>query len=326
MGKNKKPTKKTTSVAVGKQSKGSSFLASFAGYKKYWQLSLMFLPIVLYFIVFKYIPMGGIVMAFKDYKVSDGIFGSAWCGLENFTKLFATNTFGRAVRNTVQISVLRIIFGFPVPIILALLLNEVTSKRYKKAVQTITYLPHFISWVVLAGLFQQLLSPNNGAVNSILNTLFGLDPIYFLGDNHYFQGTLIVTAIWKGAGWSSIIYLAAISGIDPSLYEAAKCDGASRLQCIRYITLPCIATTITVMLILEVGSILNAGFDQVFNLYNSAVYETGDIIDTYVYRYGIGAMKYAQGTAVDLFKNGIGFLMVVGTNFITKRIGGNGIW
>ncbi|MBR2948823.1 MAG: sugar ABC transporter permease [Lachnospiraceae bacterium] len=309
-----------------KQTWWQSFIADFAGYKKQYALVLMFIPVVVYFAVFKYIPMGGIVMAFKDYKIRQGIWGSDWCGLENFTKLFATNTFARAVENTLEISLLRIICGFPVPIILALLLNEVNNEKFKKAVQTITYLPHFISWVVLAGLFQQLLSPSNGAVNSILGTLFNMEPIYFLGDNDYFRGTLIVTDIWKGAGWASILYLAAISGIDPSLYEAAKCDGATKLQCTRYITLPCIAATITVMLILEIGGILDAGFDQVFNLYNSAVYETADIIDTYVYRYGIGEMKYAMGTAVGLFKNGIGFILVLGTNAITKRINGNGIW
>lgn len=322
---NNKPQNKVA-VFGKQQSKFAAFLGSFKGYVKYYELTLMFLPIVVYFIIFKYVPMGGIVMAFKDYKIRDGIFGSAWCGLDNFTKLFATKTFARAVKNTLEISVLRIICGFPIPIILALLLNEVTHNGYKKAVQTITYLPHFISWVVLAGLFEQLLSPSNGAVNSILQTLFNIDPIYFLGDNNYFRGTLIVTGIWKGAGWSSILYLAAISGIDPSLYEAAKCDGATRLQCARYITLPCIATTITVMLILEVGGILDAGFDQVFNLYNSAVYETADIIDTYVYRIGLGDMKYAQGTAIGLFKNGIGFILVICTNWITKRINGNGIW
>ena len=323
----KKSKSQNTAVAYGKKQSGfSAFIQDFAGYKKYWQLSLMFLPIVVYFIVFKYIPMGGIVMAFKDYKIRLGIFGSEWNGLENFTRLFATKTFARAVENTLEISLLRILFGFPVPIILALLLNEVTHNGYKKAVQTITYLPHFISWVVLAGLFEQLLSPSNGALNSILGTLFGMEPFYFLGDNEYFRGTMIVTGIWKGAGWSSILYLAAISGIDPSLYEAAKCDGATRLQCTRFITLPCIASTITVMLILEVGGILDAGFDQIFNMYNSAVYETADIIDTYVYRVGIGDMKYAQGTAVGLFKNGIGFILVVCTNWITKRINGNGIW
>lgn len=287
----------------------------------------MFLPVIVYFIVFKYVPMGGIVIAFKNYKIKQGIFGSAWCGLDNFTKAFATPTFARSVKNTLVISGLKLLFGFPAPILLALMLNEVTHIRFKKTVQTITYLPHFLSWVVLAGMFQQLLSPNNGAVNAVLKQVFGLkDSIYFLGSNQYFRGTLIVTDIWKNVGWSSILYLATISGIDPALYEAATVDGASRWQCTRYITLPSLVSTIVVMLILNIGSIMDAGFDQVFNLYNSAVYQTGDIIDTYVYRYGLGDMKYSLATAVGLFKNVIAFVLVVGTNLIARRISGEGIW
>lgn len=314
------------SVGIQKRSK-SRFLSSFYGYKKYGALTLMFLPVVVYFIVFKYIPMGGIVIAFKNYKISKGIWGSAWCGLKNFRQAFATLTFTRSVRNTLIISGLKLLFGFPAPILLALMLNEVTHKRYQRVIQTISYLPHFLSWVVLAGLFQQLLSPNNGAVNYLLKKFFGLEEsIFFLGDNTYFRGTLVVTDIWKNVGWSSIIYLATIAGIDPSLYEAAACDGATRLQSTFYITLPMLASTIVVMLILNVGSIMDAGFDQVFNLYNSAVYATGDIIDTYVYRIGIGDMKYSLSTAVGLFKNVIGFILVVGTNWIAKRISGEGIW
>ena len=303
------------------------FLHSFTGYKKHLALTLMFLPVVVYFFIFKYIPMGGIVIAFKNYKISQGIFGSAWCGLNNFTKAFNTPTFARSVRNTLTISGLKLLFGFPAPIILALMLNEVSHARFKKTIQTITSLPHFLSWVVLAGMFQQLLSPNNGAVNAVLREVFGLkDSLYFLGDNKYFRGTLIVPDIWKNVGWSSILYLATISGIDPALYEAATVDGASRWQCTRYITIPSLVSTIVVMLILSIGSIMDAGFDQVFNLYNSAVYQTGDIIDTYVYRYGIGDMKYSLATAVGLFKNVIAFVLVVGTNVITRKISGEGIW
>ena len=229
--------------------------------------------------------------------------------------------------NTLTISALKLLFGFPSPIILALMLNEVRHGGYKKAVQTVSYLPHFLSWVVLAGMFQQLLSPNNGAVNAVLQKYFGFkNAIYFLGDNRYFRGTLIVTDIWKNVGWSSILYLATIAGIDPALYEAATVDGASRFQCTRYITLPSLAPTIVVMLILNVGSIMDAGFDQVFNLYNPAVYQTGDIIDTYVYRYGLGDMKYSLATAVGLFKNIIAFVLVLTTNLIAKRISGSGIW
>ena len=303
------------------------WLSSFSGYRKHYELLLMFVPVIVYFVIFKYIPMGGIVIAFKNYKIKQGIFGSAWCGLDNFTKVFATPTFARSVRNTLTISALKLLFGFPAPIILALMLNEVRSTGFKKTVQTISYLPHFLSWVVLAGMFQQLLSPNNGAVNALLRDVFGLEKsIYFLGDNKYFRGTLIVTDIWKNVGWSSILYLATIAGIDQALYEAAVVDGATRWQCTRYITIPSLVSTIVVMLILNVGSIMDAGFDQVFNLYNSAVYQTGDIIDTYVYRYGLGDMKYAQATAVGLFKNVIAFLLVAGTNLIARRISGEGIW
>ena len=302
-------------------------LHSFAGYRKYSALTLMFIPVVAYFIIFKYIPMGGIAIAFENYKIKEGIFGSAWCGMDNFNKAFAMATFRRSVWNTLTISGLKLLFGFPMPIILALMLNEVTHVRFKKTVQTISYLPHFLSWVVLAGMFQQLLSPNNGAVNAVLRDVFGVkDSIYFLGNNKYFRGTLVVTDIWKNVGWSSILYLATISGIDPELYEAATVDGASRWQCTRYITIPSLVSTIVIMLILSIGSIMDAGFDQVFNLYNSAVYQTGDIIDTYVYRYGLGDLKYALATAVGLFKNVIAFVLVVGTNLITRRISGEGIW
>ena len=319
-----------TGISARAPRQGNAFtrwLRGFAGYKKHLALTLMFFPVVVYFIIFKYIPMGGIVIAFKNYKISQGIFGSAWCGLDNFTKAFATPTFARSVKNTLVISGLKLLFGFPAPIILALMLNEVVHPRFKKTIQTITYLPHFLSWVVLAGMFQQLLSPNNGAVNAVLKQVFGMkDSIYFLGSNQYFRGTLIVTDIWKNVGWSSILYLATISGIDPALYEAATVDGASRWQCTRYITIPSLVSTIVVMLILSIGSIMDAGFDQVFNLYNSAVYQTGDIIDTYVYRYGLGDMKYSLATAVGLFKNVIAFVLVVGTNLITRRISGEGIW
>ena len=303
------------------------WLHGFAGYKKYGALTLMFLPVVIYFFIFKYIPMGGIVIAFKNFKISQGIFGSAWCGLDNFYKTFRTPTFARSVTNTLTISGLKLLFNFPAPIILALMMNEVTHMRFKKTVQTISYLPHFLSWVVLAGMFQQLLSPNNGPVNAVLRDVFGVkESIYFLGSNDYFRGTLIVTDLWKNVGWSSILYLATIAGIDPTLYEAATVDGATRWQCTRYITIPSLVSTIVIMLILSVGSIMDAGFDQVFNLYNSAVYKTGDIIDTYVYRYGLGEMKYSFATAVGLFKNIIAFILVVGTNLTTRRLSGEGIW
>lgn len=300
---------------------------SFKGYATHYELVLMFLPVLLYFLIFRYVPMYGITLAFKKFNLGLGILGSPWVGLDNFEALFRTPTFLRAVRNTIIISLQRLVFGFPMPILLALMLNEVRHLRFKKTVQTVSYLPHFLSWVILSGLFLQILSPSTGPVNHILTEWFGREtPIFFLGDNKYFRGTLIFTDVWKGMGWGSILYLATISGIDPSLYEAAVMDGASRLQRIRHITLPFLVPTISILLILNVGGILDAGFDQVFNMYNEAVYETADIIDTYVYRVGLGQMRYSQGTAVGLFKNVIGFFLVILTNKVTQRINGNGVW
>ncbi|MBR6498507.1 MAG: sugar ABC transporter permease, partial [Clostridia bacterium] len=265
----------------------SPALREFKGYIKYWDLCLMLLPVIAYFIIFKYIPMGGIVIAFKDFKLGLGVSGSEWVGLANFVDAFRTRFFIRAIRNTLIISVLKLCVGFPAPIILALLLNEVRHSGYKRVIQTISYLPHFLSWIIMAGILSQLLSPNNGAVNGLLKSLGRKDPVPFLLDNTYFRGTVVISDVWKGVGWGSILYLAAISSIDPTLYEAAICDGATRPQRVRYITIPCILPTITIMLILSLGGILDAGFDQLLNLYSSAVYETGDIIDTYVYRVGL---------------------------------------
>ncbi|MCR4577833.1 MAG: ABC transporter permease subunit [Clostridiales bacterium] len=301
-------------------------LKEFKGYIKYWDLCLMLLPVVAYFIIFKYIPMGGIVIAFKDFKLGLGVSGSEWVGLANFVDAFRTRLFIRSVRNTLVISLLKLCVGFPAPIILALLLNEVRHNAYKRVVQTISYLPHFLSWVIMAGILSQLLSPNNGAVNALLKTLGRKDPVPFLLDNAYFRGTVVISDVWKGVGWGSILYLATISSIDPTLYEAAICDGANRPQRVKYITLPSIMPTITIMLILSLGGILDAGFDQLLNLYSSAVYETGDIIDTYVYRVGLVDWNYKLSTAIGLFKNIIGFVLVAGSNAVAKAISGNGIW
>ena len=304
----------------------SPALREFKGYIKYWDLCLMLLPVIAYFIIFKYIPMGGIVIAFKDFKLGLGVSGSEWVGLANFVDAFRTRFFIRAIRNTLIISVLKLCVGFPAPIILALLLNEVRHSGYKRVIQTISYLPHFLSWIIMAGILSQLLSPNNGAVNGLLKSLGRKDPVPFLLDNTYFRGTVVISDVWKGVGWGSILYLAAISSIDPTLYEAAICDGATRPQRVRYITIPCILPTITIMLILSLGGILDAGFDQLLNLYSSAVYETGDIIDTYVYRVGLVDWNYKLSTAIGLFKNVIGFMLVAGTNAVAKAISGVGIW
>ena len=288
-------------------------------------LMLLMLPVVAYYVIFSYIPMAGIVIAFKEYRLLDGIWGSPWVGLKQFEVLFQTPSFFEVLRNTVVISALRILFGFPAPILLALLLNELRSEKYKRVIQTISYLPHFLSWVVLAGIFLQFLSPSSGPIN-ILLTKMGLQPIYFLGQPSTFVPTIIATGIWQSIGWGSIIYLAAISGISPELYESALLDGANRLQRIWYITLPSIAPTIVVLFILNRGSILNGGFDQIFNLYNDAVMSVADILDTYVYRRGLTGLQYSYAAAVGLFKNGIGFLFVFATNLFARKLGDASLW
>lgn len=298
---------------------------TFYGYKKYFSLFVMFIPAIIFFVVFKYIPMYGVTLAFKDYNIAKGILASEWVGLEHFEKLMRTSTFTRAVRNTIFISFGKLLFGFPAPIILALLLNEVKNIKFKKVVQTISYMPHFLSWVILAGIFNQFFSPSTGVINYILGC-FRIDPIYFLASNEWFRPVLIGTSIWQGVGWGTVVYIAAITGINPEYYEAAECDGATRFQKMFKITLPLLAPTIAVLFILRVGSVLDAGFDQVFNMYSAAVYETGDIIDTYVYRVGLGDMKYDVATAVGLFKNAIGFVLVVITNFVSKKLSGSGVW
>ena len=288
-------------------------------------LMLLMLPVVAYYVIFSYIPMAGIVIAFKEYRLLDGIWGSPWVGLKQFEVLFQTPSFFEVLRNTVVISALRILFGFSAPILLALLLNELRSEKYKRVIQTISYLPHFLSWVVLAGIFLQFLSPSSGPIN-ILLTKMGLQPIYFLGQPSTFVPTIIATGIWQSIGWGSIIYLAAISGISPELYESALLDGANRLQRIWYITLPSIAPTIVVLFILNMGSILNGGFDQIFNLYNDAVMSVADILDTYVYRRGLTGLQYSYAAAVGLFKNGIGFLFVFATNLFARKLGDASLW
>lgn len=311
--------------SIKEASKSRKLFRSFYGYKKYFPLVIMFFPAIVYFVVFKYVPMYGVTMAFKDYNMSKGILASPWVGLKHFEKMMRSELFTRGMANTLIISFQKIIFGFPAPIILALLLNEIKNLRFKKIVQTVSYMPHFLSWVVLSGIFTQLLSPSTGAVNYALQ-LLGMEPIFFLASNDWFRTVLVATDIWAGVGWSTIIYMAAISGISPEYYEAAECDGATRFQKMFWITLPLLAPTIATLFILRVGGILDAGFDQVFNLYNSAVYETGDIIDTYVYRIGLGKMQYSLSTAVGLFKNVIGFMLVIITNFVSKKLSGSGVW
>lgn len=309
-------------ILTAKRKKRSEFY-------KYWQyryLTLMLVFTIAYYIIFHYVPMYGIQIAFKSYKLRLGIWGSPWIGFQNFIDLFSVGSFWEVLGNTLIISFYKLVFGFPAPIILAILLNEVSNVFFKKSVQTISYLPHFVSWVVLGGLFLQLLSPSSGPVNSILNAL-GIKPIYFLADPKWFRTVLVVTGVWKEIGWGSIIYLAAITGIDPEIYEAATVDGANRLQRIRHITIPSLAPVVTIMLIFAIGGIIKDDFDQIFNLMNSpTVYQVGDVLSTYTYRMGMVQMEYSFATAVGLFKNIIAFVLIMITNTVTKRINEYGIW
>lgn len=291
-------------------------------YNKY--LILLFAPTLIYFFIFKYLPMYGIIIAFKEYRIIDGIVGSPWVGLTNFTRLLSGSGFINVLSNTLIISFYKMLIGFPAPIILALLLNEVTNRKFKRINQTISYLPHFLSWVVLAGIVYEILSIR-GPVNYFVTLLGGKESL-IMGDTSLFRGILIVSDIWKEVGWGAVIYLATISGINPNLYEAATIDGAGRFRKVWNITVPCMLPMIMVLLILRVGRVLDAGFDQIFNMYNSLVYSVADIIDTYVYRAGFVEMDYSYSTAAGLFKNVIGFILILTTNRISKTFGDYGIW
>ena len=293
--------------------------------KRYRGLLILLIPAVAWFLVFEYFPMYGVVVAFKNYRLLDGIVRSPWVGLIHFQKLFNSSQFATIFRNTLLISFYKLIFGFPAPILLALLLNEVRLFTFKRVVQTISYLPHFISWVVLAGVLRNVLSPTHGIANFMLVGL-GFEPVNFLITPRLFRGIIVVGNIWKEVGWGSIIYLAAISGIDSQLYEAAVIDGAGRLRQAVSITIPSIIPVIVILLILRIGHMMSAGFEEIFNLYNPVVYRVGDIIDTYVYRVGLEQFDYSYSTAIGLFKNVIGLTLLLGTNAVVRRVSDHGIW
>lgn len=273
-------------------------------------LHLMMLPGVLLLIVFSYIPMTGVIIAFQKFIPAKGMFGDQeFIGLDNFKYVFSLPNFGSVIYNTLIIAVFKIILGLIVPLVVTILINELKNVMLKKGIQTAIYLPHFLSWVVLGGIFIDILSPSDGIVNRIIEA-FGGDPVFFLGSNKTFQGTMVVTETWKEFGYGTIVYLAAVTGIDPGLYEAAKIDGANRWQQIWHVTLPGIRVVVVLMTVLSLGNILNAGFDQIFNLYSPPVYASGDIIDTFVYRIGLLDAQFGVATAVGLFKSIISFVLV----------------
>lgn len=320
-----------SSAVHGKKGKRSSNKEPFSWsrnwkrYKRYKYLLLMLAPALIWYLIFHYGPLYGIQLAFKDFNITKGIMDSPWAGLKHFEAMVnGAQDFHLILRNTIIISLYHLLFGFPAPIILAILLNELRLKLFKKIAQTLTYLPHFLSWVVVASFMFTVLSPSSGIVNAIISW-FGFDPIYFLGKAEYFRFTLISTSIWKEVGWGAIIYLAAIAGIDPGMYEAAVMDGAGRFKQFMYITLPSLLPVITIMLILRIGNVLDAGFDQVLNMYSPATYSVGDILDTYVYRIGLEQMQFSFATAVGLSKNIVALILVLFTNYLVKRGGQEGL-
>nr|WP_253299038.1 ABC transporter permease subunit [Paenibacillus barcinonensis] len=279
----------------------------------------MLSPAVLLVLVFVYMPLGGLVMAFQDYKPYLGITGSEWVGMEHFKFLFEYPDSVQVIWNTLRIAVLKLVFGFISTMGFALLINEVRRKVLRSTVQTFVFLPHFLSWVVLGGIFIELLNPDSGLVNQALQAL-GFNPIFFLGDNNWFLFTVVSSEVWKEFGYGSIIFLAAIVGINPTLYEAAQIDGAGKWKQMLHITLPSLIPTIAVVLTLSLSQILNAGFDQIFNLYNPLVYEKGDIIDTFVYRIGLIDGNYSFSTAIGLFKSIVSLILILGAYRIAYKV------
>lgn len=294
-------------------------------YIKYKYFMLMLLPAIIYYSVFHYAPMYGITIAFKDFYPNRGILGSEWVGLQHFNEVVSGLFFMEVLKNTLIISLYKLLFGFPAPIILAIMLNEVRHLRFKKMVQSITYLPHFLSWVVLSGIVIEILSPSRGPINIMLQN-FGISPIYFIAEPKWFRTILVSSSIWKEVGWGTIVYLAAITSIDPELYDVAELDGASRIGKIWNITIPSIMPVIVIMLIFAVGGVINDDFDQIYNLLNAKVMSVGDVISTYTYREGLQRMNFSYATAVGVFKNVVAFILVLAANFIARKTSEYAIW
>ncbi|MBQ7573210.1 MAG: sugar ABC transporter permease [Clostridia bacterium] len=296
--------------------------------KRIWadrQLYFMLIPFLLFYVIFVYKPMWGLQVAFKDYNIFKGMSGSPWVGFENFKTIFGNPYFFRILRNTLLISTYSLIFSFPMPIILALLLNEVRIRKFKSLVQTCTYLPYFISTVVVAGMVTSFLAPSTGMVNLILAKL-GFEKIYFLSKPEYFRTIFITQGIWQNAGYSSIVYIAALGGIDMELYDAAMVDGCGRWKQTLHVTLPGLLPTIVTLFIISVGNILNVGYEKIILLYQPATYETADVISTYVYRLGVEQANYGVSTAMGLFNSVVGFVFVYAANKISNKINGMGLW
>lgn len=289
-------------------------------------LMVLLIPALLYYLIFKYVPMYGLVIAFKDYDFMSGIFGSPWVGVKYFAEFIQGPYFWRILRNTFKISLTNLIFGFPLPIIFALFLNELKNQRLKKLTQTISYLPHFLSVVVIVGLMKQLFSPTSGIVNTVITSFTNGESINFFMEEQFFIPLYVGSGIWQDMGYNAIIYIAAIAGIDPGLYEAASIDGAGRFRKIWNITLPSILPTISILLILKLGSLLEVGYEKILLMYNPNIYEVSDVISTYVYRSGIQSANYSFGAAVGLMNSIVALILIVVSNKASNKLSGNGLW
>lgn len=298
-------------------------------FKRLWYnnkyLWLLFLPCLIYYLVFRYAPMFGLVITFKDYNLFKGIWASDWVGFKYYRMFLHNPDFWPLMRNTFLLGFYNLLFGFPAPIILALLLNEVRKKAVKRFVQSVSYLPHFISNVIVASMVIMFLSPTGGLVNNILQS-FGFDPINFMNKPEMFRGIYVISEIWQHIGWETIIYLAALTAVDPQLYEAANIDGANRMRRIWHVTLPGISAVIVITLILNIGSVLEIGFEKVYLMQNPAIYDTADIISTYVYRIGLVKGNFSYGSAIGLFMGVISLIFIYSANWFSKRISETSLW
>ncbi|WP_307449160.1 sugar ABC transporter permease [Paenibacillus sp. V4I3] len=288
-------------------------------------LYLMMLPGVAYFLIFKYVPMYGLIMAFQDYKPHLGFFESPWVGFKHFERFFSEPQFGMLFRNTIIIAIYNLVFFFPLPIILSLMMNELRRERFKRFVQTLIYIPHFVSWVVVVGIFYMLLTTENGILNELIYAISG-KKIAFLLEPEWFRTMIISQSIWKEVGWGTIIFLAALSGVDMQLYEAVRIDGAGRWRQLWHITLPAIRSTIIILMILRLGNFLDSGFEHIFLMITPTNRDLGEVFDTYVYTKGLTQAQYSYSAAVGLFKSAIGLVLVLGSNWLAKRFGQEGVY
>lgn len=306
---------------TAKKKKGS--VLTYIG--QHWLLYAMLVLPVAYYIIFHYKPMYGLVIAFKDYNIFAGIMESEWVGFEVFKEVFKAKQFWDSIKNTIVLNGLDLLIGFPAPIILALMLNEINNGMFKKAIQTVLYLPHFISWVIIGGMMYQLFSSTNGMINTIVKMLGG-NAVPFLTDTGWWTFTYVAVSIWHGIGWGAIIYMSAITGISADIYEAAKVDGCSRFRMMWSITLPNIMGTVMIMLIMKIGAFASIGFEQPLSIGNDTVRSVSDVISTYAYRIGIKSNRFSVGTAITLFQSIINFILVISANTISKKLTGEGIW